>query len=254
MAQEQQDTATPTFLRAAGHDVRWRLLGELAASDRQVHELVTRVGQPQNLISYHLGQLRRANLVTARRSSADARDMYYRLDLARCATLLRDVGGALHPALSLTPPPLPGPPSARRRVRVLFLCTGNSSRSQLAEAMLRHRAGAAVTVRSAGSRPKPVHPDAVTVAAEHGIDLTRARSKHLDRFVGDEFDYVISLCDRLREVCPEFPGHPHIVHWSMPDPAADPEGYPAFQRVAAELAERIGFFQYVLSTPPQEES
>jgi len=84
--------------------------------------------------------------------------------------------------------------------------------------------------------------------AEYGIDLTRARSKHLDRFTGDAFDYVISLCDRLREVCPEFPARPRMVHWSIPDPASDPDGYPAFQRVAAELAERIGFLQHALAS------
>jgi protein-tyrosine-phosphatase/DNA-binding transcriptional ArsR family regulator len=233
---------TPAFLRAAGHEVRWRLLGALAASDRQVHELVALVGQPQNLVSYHLGQLRRAELITGRRSSADRRETYYRLDLARCARSLGEVGGALHPALRVVPPVLPS--VRNRRVRVLFLCTGNSSRSQMAEALLRHRAGAAVTVRSAGSHPKPVHPDAVTVMAGYGVDLSRARSKHVDRFTGEEFDYVVTLCDRLREVCPEFPGRARVVHWSIPDPAADPDGYPAFERVAAELVERIGFLQY----------
>jgi protein-tyrosine-phosphatase/DNA-binding transcriptional ArsR family regulator len=244
---------TPTFLRAAGHEVRWRLLGELAASDRQVHELVTLVGQPQSLVSYHLGRLRQARLVTARRSSADGRDMYYRLDLAHCGALLSELGGSLHPALRMTPTPPPAMPRGRRRLRVLFLCTGNSSRSQLAEAMLRQRAGSAVTVRSAGSRPKPVHPDAVTVAAEYGLDLTQARSKHLDRFSEDDFDHVITLCDRVREICPEFPGHPNVAHWSMPDPAADPDGYPAFQRVAAELAERIDFLQYALASTQSQE-
>jgi protein-tyrosine-phosphatase len=241
----------PSFLRAVGHDVRWRLLGELAASDRQVHELTERLGAPQNLVSYHLGQLRNAGLVKARRSSADGRDMYYRLELARCATLLRDVGGALHPALRLSPPS----PPALSRARVLFLCTGNSSRSQMAEALLRDRAASSVTVRSAGSHPKPVHPDAIRAMAEHGIDLSAARSKHLDRFASQRFDYVISLCDKVREVCPEFPGHPQVVHWSIADPAADPDGYPAFQRVAAELVERVEILMYTIATPhPQEAS
>ena len=234
----------PSFLRAAGHDVRWRLLGELAASDRLVHELTTLVGAPQNLVSYHLGQLRNAGLVTARRSSADGRDMYYRLELARCATLLGEVGGGLHPALRLVPPPR----AAVSRARLLFLCTGNSSRSQMAEALLRARTGSAVTVRSAGSHPKPVHPDAIRAMAEHGIDLTAARSKHLDRFVSQRFDYVITLCDKLREVCPEFSGHPDVVHWSIADPAADPDGYPAFQRVAAELVERVEFLTHTIAT------
>src|SRR5262245_27080267 len=238
MAHRRTPDVPPAFLRAAGHDIRWRLLGELAESDRQVHELSARVSRPQNLVSYHLGELRRANLVAARRSSADGRDTYYRLDLTACAGLLRGVGEALHPALSLDLPPRPAGLSPRRRTGVLFLCTGNSSRSQMAEALLRHRAPAAVLARSAGSDPKPVHPDAITVMAEYGIDLTRARPKHLDRFADERFDYVISLCDKLREVCPDFPGHPRVVHWSVPDPATEPDGYPAFQRVAAELAER----------------
>jgi ArsR family transcriptional regulator, arsenate/arsenite/antimonite-responsive transcriptional repressor / arsenate reductase (thioredoxin) len=233
--------STPGFLRAAAHEVRWRLLGALATSDRQVHELVALVGQPQNLVSYHLGQLRKAKLISGRRSSADGRETYYRLDLARCVESLGEVGGALHPALRMVPPAASRP---ARRVRVLFLCTGNSSRSQMAEALLRERAGAAVTVRSAGSRPKPVHADAVTVMAGYGVDLSRARSKHVDRFAGEQFDYVITLCDRVREVCPEFSGSARMVHWSIPDPAADPDGYPAFERVAAELVERIGFLQY----------
>jgi ArsR family transcriptional regulator, arsenate/arsenite/antimonite-responsive transcriptional repressor / arsenate reductase (thioredoxin) len=238
----------PVFLRLAGHPLRWRLLGELARSDRQVHELTALLRQPQNLVSYHLGQLRRGNLVTARRSAADGRDTYYSVDLARCAQLLADTGGALHPALRLAPPdrPVPGQSGA---ARVLFLCTGNSSRSQMAEALLRQQAGGAVTAYSAGSHPKPVHPQAVAAMAELGIDLTGHHSKHLDEFAGDRFDYVITLCDRVREVCPEFPGHPAPVHWSVPDPASQPEGYPAFQRTATELAGRIRFLLHRIAAP-----
>jgi protein-tyrosine-phosphatase/DNA-binding transcriptional ArsR family regulator len=241
------ESLVPTFLRAAGHPLRWRLLGELARSDRQVHELTALVGEPQNLISYHLGQLRRANLVSARRSSADRRDTYYRLDLAGCSAMMSEAGEALHPGLRLVPPPIRPEVRSRRRVRVLFLCTGNSSRSQMAEALLRRDAGDTVVVRSAGSNPKPVHPHAIAVMAEHGIDISGARSKHLGRILGHEFDFVISLCDRLREVCPDFPGHPQVVHWSIPDPAVDPEGYPVFQRVAADLIDRIGFLQHTLA-------
>jgi protein-tyrosine-phosphatase len=124
---------------------------------------------------------------------------------------------------------------------VLFLCTGNSTRSQMAEAWLRHLSNNAVQVCSAGSNPKPVHPHAVTVMAEHEIDLTGARAKHLNEFTGRRFDYVITLCDRVREVCPDFPGPPEPIHWSIPDPARDTDGYPAFQRTAAELRTRIGF-------------
>ncbi len=241
---ELAEPEAPAFLTLAGHPLRWRLLGELSRSDRRVHELVALVGQPQNLVSYHLRQLRRAHLVTTRRSTADGRDTYYSVDLARCGNLLAATGGALHPALRLVPPDIPTTAAGGVATRVLFLCTGNSSRSQMAEALLRHRAGDAVTVCSAGSAPKPVHPHAVAAMAEVGIDLAGHRPKHLDEFTGRRFDYVITLCDRVREVCPEFPGHPQPVHWSIPDPAAQPDGYPAFRRTATELASRIGFLMF----------
>lgn len=246
-------SAPPPFLSAAGHPLRWRLLGELARSDRQVHELTALVGQPQNLVSYHLGKLRTAALVTARRSSADRRDTYYTLDLARCSVLLADTGGALHPALRLRPVS----PAATPGARVLFLCTGNSSRSQMAEALLRHRAAGAVAAFSAGSHPKPIHPHAVATMAARGIDLTGARPKHLAEFTGEPFDDVITLCDRVREVCPSFPGHPEPVHWSIPDPAADPSGRPAFETTADEIADRITFLLHTIAarqTDPKEAS
>ena len=203
-------SAPPGFLRLAGHPLRWRLLTELARSDRQVRELTGLLGQPQSLVSYHLGQLRAGGLVSARRSSADRRDAYYRIELTRCGELLAETGLALHPgsAGSGSGPPGAGPsPGTGRRARVLFLCTGNSARSQMAEALLGRLAGDAVEAASAGSRPKPLHPDAVQVMREHGIDISGRRAKHLDTFAGQRFDYVITLCDRVREVCPEFGGH-----------------------------------------------
>ena len=237
--------APPEFLQLAGHPLRWRLLAELARSDRMVHELTGLVGQPQNLISYHLGKLRDGRLVSARRSSADRRDAYYTVDLTRVGALLSATGEALHPGLQLTPRPSPGRASPGT-VRVLFLCTGNSARSQMAEALARARSGGAVEAHSAGSHPKPLHPNAVeAMQAVHGIDLTGQVPKHLSEFAHRRFDRVISLCDRVREVCPEFPGHPVTIHWSIPDPAAadarDDLSYPAFEQTAAELETRIGF-------------
>ncbi|MFF5076751.1 MarR family transcriptional regulator [Actinoplanes sp. NPDC000266] len=228
----------PAFLTAAGHPVRWRLLGELAGGDLAVRELTALLGQPQNLVSYHLGKLRKASLVTARRSSADGRDTYYSLDLPRCSSLLAGAGAGLHPALSLTPPSTPPALGGR----VLFLCTGNSARSQMAEALLRHHTGGAVETYSAGSRPKPINPHAVTVMAARGIDLSAARPKHLGEFTGERFDYVITLCDRVKEVCPEFPGPSRRVHWSFPDPA----GLPDFERIADDLTARIAFLLHTL--------
>jgi ArsR family transcriptional regulator, arsenate/arsenite/antimonite-responsive transcriptional repressor / arsenate reductase (thioredoxin) len=242
--------AAPGFLRLAGHPLRWALLRELARSDRQVHELTALTGQPQNLISYHLGKLRAAKLVSARRSSADARDAYYTADLPRLAGLLATAGQALHPGLLLVPPPAtPARPPGAAAAWVLFLCTGNSSRSQIAEALARERSGGCIEAYSAGSHPRPLHPGAVRVMTERGISLAGHRPRHLDVFAGQRFDYVITLCDKVREICPEFPGHPEPVHWSLPDPAASGDDE-AFERTAAELDTRISFLVTAIAGLP----
>ncbi len=238
----QQDSVPPGFLRLAGHPVRWRLLTELARSDRQVRELEALIGQPQSLVSYHLGQLRDGGLVAAKRSSADRRDAYYRIDLARCGELLAQAGTALHPGLRLVPAPAT---TVGTRTRVLFLCTGNSARSQMAEAFLEDLSAGTVAAASAGSHPKRLHPNAVRAMRAYGIDISGRQAKHLDTFAGQRFGYVISLCDRVREVCPEFPWSPEAIHWSIPDPSAaggsDKETYPVFRQVATDLRIRIGF-------------
>ena len=250
----------PPFVRLAGHPLRWRLLGELARSDRRVRELVTLVDQPQNLVSYHLGRLRADGLVAARRSSFDGRDAYYHLDLARCADALAAAGTALHPGLRLRPAPPAAAVGRRgwRRCRVLFLCTGNSARSPAAEALLRHQGDGSIEVASAGSRPRPLHPNTVRVLRERGIELAGRPPQHLSVLAGQRFDYVITLCDRVREVCPEFPGRAEHVHWSIPDPAAagggDGDTYPAFERMAAELETRIGFLLAAIRAAPAHRS
>jgi protein-tyrosine-phosphatase/DNA-binding transcriptional ArsR family regulator len=239
-----EKSTPPTFFRLAGHPLRWRLLSELTRSDRQVSELCALLGQPQNLVSYHLARLRTARLVSTRRSSADARAAYYRVDLARCGELLAAAGGLLHPGLHLVPPPILYDFSTRNPVRVLFLCTGNSARSQMAEGLLQHLSQGAVDVCSAGSHPKTLHPQAVRVMRRRGIDLRGRRAKHLEEFAAQRFDFIISLCDRVREVCPEFPGDPQTIHWSMADPSL--EGPTAFERTAAELETRIAFLLHVI--------
>ncbi|MGH8866395.1 MAG: ArsR family transcriptional regulator [Actinomycetes bacterium] len=246
----------PGFLRLTGHPVRWQLLSELARSDRQVSELTALVGQRQSLTSYHLRQLRGGGLVTMRRSSADRRDTYYSLDLAVCRERLAEAGAALHPGFRLVPAPLTPPAGGpgRRRAqppdRVLFLCTGNSSRSQMAEAIVEQMSGGRVEAASAGSHPKALHLNAVRVMRERGIDISGRRSKHLSEFTEQRFDHVISLCDRVREVCPDFPGLPAVAHWSIPDPAAEAaaseHSYPAFVRTADELNVRIRFLLYAI--------
>jgi protein-tyrosine-phosphatase len=237
------DAAPPAFLQLAGHPLRWRLLSELARSDRLVHELSGLVGEAQNLVSYHLGKLRDGRLVSARRSSADGRDSYYALDLTRVGALLSAAGGALHPGLRLTSPARGQALTAP--VKVLFLCTGNSARSQIAEALARARSGGAIEAASAGSHPKPLHSNAIRVMREtYGLDLAGQASKHLDVYADETFDWVISLCDRVREVCPEFPDRAEVVHWSIPNPATgepDEVTYPLFQQTAAELSNRIDY-------------
>jgi ArsR family transcriptional regulator, arsenate/arsenite/antimonite-responsive transcriptional repressor / arsenate reductase (thioredoxin) len=249
--------APPLFLRLVGHPIRWRLLGELAHSDRAVRELTALLDEPQSLVSYHLRELRNGELVRAHRSSADGRDSYYAIDLSRCGELLRASGAALHPGLRLEPSPPAeiGPSRSTRRARVLFLCTGNGTRSQIAEALLETLSDGAVDVVSAGSRPKPVHPNAVLVLRERGIDISTRQSKHLDTFARRRFDYVITLCDRVREVCPEFPGKPDAIHWSIPDPGlegdTDEATYPAFERTADELETRIRFLIATIQDTPR---
>ena len=218
-------------------------------------ELTQLLGERQSLVSYHLSQLREAGLVRPRRSSADRRDSYYAIDLARCGEQLQAAGRGLHPALWLVPKPSTprSPGHSRRRPRILFLCTGNSARSQIAEALLKQMSDGTIDAASAGSHPKPLHANAVRVMKKHGIDISMNRTKHLDEFLAERFDFVVTLCDRVREVCPEFPSHPDLVHWSVPDPAlespSDRATLPAFERTATELETRIGFLLHQLDEP-----
>src|SRR3954447_1554081 len=103
----------------------------------------------------------------------------------------------------------------------------------MAEALLELRSEGAVEARSAGSHPKPLHPNAVQVMAERGIDIAGRPSTHLDEFTDTRFDRVVTLCDKVREICPEFPGPAPTAHWSIPDPAAagaaDDDTLPAFE-------------------------
>src|SRR5258705_5939274 len=246
----------PEILALLGDSLRWQLVAELGRSDRRVGELVELVGKPQNLVSYHLRELRNAGLVSARRSSADGRDVYYRADLFRCRDLLGDAGFALHPGLSLAPPPPNDAVRRRARPRLLFLCTGNSARSQMAEALVEHRSAGTVEARSAGSHPKSLHPNAVRVLAARGVDIAGHPTKSLSRFTRHRFDRVITLCDKVREICPEFPGAPFTAHWSIADPAAagdsDEMTYPAFEQVADEIESRVALLLADLRTGPLE--
>jgi protein-tyrosine-phosphatase/DNA-binding transcriptional ArsR family regulator len=242
----------PSFLGLASHPLRWRLLSELARSDRLVDELVARVGRPQGLVSYHLGRLRTGGLVSSRRSAKDGRAVYYRANLEQCGSALAVVGPSMHPGLGLQRTTLPATTHLPRRrpVRVLFACTGNSARSQIAAALLGRSAGAAVHVVSAGSFPKPVHPYAVRVLAERGIDIGAWRSKPLTEFADQPFDFVVTLCDKVREHCPEFDGGGEKLHWSIEDPSASADDRPVtparFERLATDLDERVGWLRWLI--------
>lgn len=245
----------PAFLKLLAHNLRWQLLEILAGGDHRVQELVDRLERPQNLISYHLRQLRDGGLVHERRSSHDARDVYYSLDLERLHTLYGASGEALHPALCHPSIAVRGDNGGGvSRLRVLFLCTHNSARSQMAEGILRHLGSDRVAAFSAGSEPGDVHPLAVRALAQMSIDISGQQAKHMDQFAGQSFDYIITVCDRVREACPDFPHDPHKIHWSFEDPAAvdGPESarFQAFQTTAQELRTRIN---YLLLTMRWEE-
>src|SRR5262245_28018607 len=133
-------------------------------------------------------------------------------------------------------------------LRVLFLCTGNSARSQMAEGLLRSMSHGRIDVESAGTSPRPeVHPLAITTMRDKfGIDLSSYRPKDLNRFASQHFDYVITVCDRAAESCPIFPGDQERIRWSFEDPA-EAKGSPddkhrAFARVATEIASRINIW------------
>jgi arsenate reductase len=134
--------------------------------------------------------------------------------------------------------PMPDAP-----IRVLFVCTGNSARSQIAEAVLGRLGGSDFEVYSAGTEPKGVNPYSIRVLADAGIDWSQPRSKSVEEFLGQSFDYVITVCDRARQSCPVFPGGGNSLHWGLEDPAevegTDAERLAAFQQTFLELNQRI---------------
>jgi len=129
------------------------------------------------------------------------------------------------------------------RKRVLILCTGNSARSQMAEGLLRHDGGERFEVFSAGVEPSFVRPQAVEAMREIGVDISGQRSKSVEEFAGQEFDYVITVCDNANERCPVFPGRTERIHWSFEDPAAaagdEAARLAVFRRVRDEIRERL---------------
>jgi ArsR family transcriptional regulator, arsenate/arsenite/antimonite-responsive transcriptional repressor / arsenate reductase (thioredoxin) len=239
----------PEFIKLLANDLRWSLLKTLTAGDHQVNELVAQLQQPMNLISYHLKKMRDDGLVTARRSEADGRDVYYSLELTRLRQMFSEAGSALHPTLGLSSRSEPLPQFSG--ARVLFICTHNSARSQMAEGLLRHLSKGTIEVQSAGSHSTQVHPDAIRTMDEFGIDIRSQRAKSFDAIEGKQFDYVISVCDKAREDCPDFAGAGQQLHWGFPDPVAIGDSQArlaAFGQIARSLKTRMDWFLTTLYT------
>ena len=133
-----------------------------------------------------------------------------------------------------------------QKTRILVLCTGNSARSQMGEGLFREEGGAGYQVFSAGTRPSRVRPEAIAVMGEIGIDISGNRSKSVDEFAGQAFDFVVTVCDRARDNCPVFPGATQRIHWSLEDPAAvegaEEERLTAFRQTRDQLRERVKAF------------
>ncbi len=268
------------FLQLLADRTRLTILWLLARSDLRVSEIIDVVHLPSNAVSYHLKQLQASGLLSNRRSSADGRDVYYCADVDRLSNLYTAAGHILHPGL--LPHGVPGRPenawanlmgetrsdgtdlprdrqdtdvvsevqdaSKKQPLSVLFLCTHNSARSQLAEGILRQLSGEQVEVYSAGSMPTEIHPDTIAVLQQLGIDPSRHVAKSMDQFRDQKFDYVITVCDRVRDACPVFPGDPTQIHWSFPDPVVveDPvQRRQAFQQIAQELQQRVRYLLFL---------
>jgi ArsR family transcriptional regulator, arsenate/arsenite/antimonite-responsive transcriptional repressor / arsenate reductase (thioredoxin) len=229
----------PSVIVLLAHEIRWRIVQYLAESDFRVGELVERLQQPTNLVSYHLKQLRDGDFVYTRRSDVDGRDIYYSLDLDVLTNRLQAIAGLLQ---SARPPGEAGKGASGSKARVLFICTHNSARSQMAEGLLTHMSGGQVAAFSAGSQPTVVHPDAIRTMAGMGIDIGSQQVNHVNEYTDAPFDLVITVCDQAREICPRFEGAARQIHWGYSDPATeiDPaRRADAFLKVAERLKKRI---------------
>ncbi len=242
-----------SFFRALADETRLAIVRLLALTDLRAGELVERLHQPQNAVSYHLKQLRALGLLRDRRSSRDARDVYYSVDIERLQTFYHAIGDALHPGIAAKRDTASVAADTQPRLRILFLCTHNRARSQLAEGITRYLAGDHVDVYSAGDHATEVHPLTVEMLSELGIDTSRHHAKDMQQFVGQHFDYVITTCDYVTGNCPTFPGDPHRIHWSCDDPSIIDGGIEeqraAFRKARRELMTRIRYLLAAAHVP-----
>lgn len=236
----------PDFLKVVAHETRWRMLTQLAASEYSIAELSIALREPQSIVADHIQMLHDQGLITQRRSVSDEHIRYYSFDLEAVRAQYVQIGEALHPAFfssQFPQPPVTAP--AKKIARVLFLCTENSARSQMAEALLTSISHGTVEAASAGSNPTQIHPYALRALAAVGIDINQRKSKHVDQFLDQTFDRIITLCDRMHEACLHVSNDPHCLHWGFPDPAGvqgtEEQKYRAFEQTGLQLATRIRY-------------
>lgn len=229
----------PIFIDLLAHPIRWVMIRALIHGDMRVQELVDLVGEPMNLVSYHLKKLRDGGLVRSQRSQADGRDIYYSLDFLHMQRASSDVMFALHlenrSGLDLK----------QVRGRVLFICTHHNARSPLAESIMRTIAPN-VEVMSAGVQPTAIHPDAIRAADGVSADVRRIQTRPLTEVLNMPFDYVITVCDQAREMI-GLNVQGQMLHWSIPDPAritSSAARAAAFNQTVNLLQERVQRLAY----------
>ncbi len=245
------------FFRLLADPTRCAILMRLARSDERLTELSDTVKQPSETVAAALADLESAGLITSRLSDVDGGELYYQINLERLQQRYATAGRMIHPALAQAIAETEEETAPRAKPRVLFLCTHNSARSQMAEGLLRAYSHDSIEAFSAGSQPGQVHPLAIEAMESMRIDIRGQRSKHYEEFIGQHFDYIVTVCDRAREACPVFPGLQDSIHWSIPDPAAiehEAERRRAFHHTATQLANRIRYLQILIERDRRTQS
>jgi Protein-tyrosine-phosphatase len=239
---------TVSALRNFGEPNRLAIISLLSTGPMLVGDICIASGLPLTLVSQHLRVLRESGMVRAERDGKDARAVWYHLNPER----IKEIQTALSMVFDMTkivdrriPEAKQSSDLSREKFRVLFLCSGNSARSQMAEALLQHNGKGLIEARSAGTHPREVHPLTIKVLAEIGLDTTGLRTKHYSVFNQETFHYVITVCDRANEECPDFNGDYQRIHWSIADPVKagnENELIKVFTQTRQELAGRIALF------------
>ncbi len=232
----------PQILGVLADPTVWGIVTHLTQSDAHQQELAQALGVSPDDITAKATQLQPLGVISARQSDSNPQLTFYRLDLAALRDAWTAAGTAIHPFVGGVEEGLPD--QITSKPRVLFLCTHNSARSQMAEGMLRHFSKGKVEAFSAGSVATRIHPQAIDTMNQAGIDITNQRSKHMDEYTGENFDYVITVCDQQHETCPVFPGTPKRIHWSFADPSAvaEEDQPQAFKSVANQMRNLLRYF------------